>query len=320
MAKQQKNKAMATKMFRLLQSLLLIQVSLSNALLPEISDVDLVQSIEEDLTTIFGDSSTTNSSSSSIRSKRHLEDDNLQPCYDALYMADENKDRSVDREEYLSFVQILSGSLGDMNSYSELPLVFRSTFTVLACRCTKEPNPEPDCCVGDNAKIKNDGTAPGEFPDDEEAQNLYHVCFLMDSSVDKFISERGPTVSPTKAPVMGPTTSPVTNDPTKSPTARPTDPPTKSPTTVAPTTSPSARPSGDGTAQPTQPPPPTVQPTNSPTKSPTKKPTGSPTKTPTPGPTKDPTTSPTKTPTPGPTSQPTNPLDGRIRWPVVFMV
>jgi hypothetical protein len=296
-----------TMVLRLI-NLLLIQVTLSNAsmFLPSFNapSPELQLAIEEDLKTlgIFNPS-------------RHLQtalDDELQFCYDALYIADENKDGQLDRQEFLDFVEGMGGPAG-VSDFNNLPRVFRSTFIILACKCTREPNAARDCCVGDKASLPIAGTGPGEVPSSAEEQDLYHICFLSESSVVKYDEESKPTMSPAINPTQSPanpTPNPSTSPdvfPSPSPIT-PTPEPTRSPTTFVPTKSPSAKPSGLGTASPTVSPIITPSPTestsNGPIGAPTVIPTLSPTPVPTAVPTLEPTVAPTITPTLAPTITP----------------
>lgn len=266
-------------MFRIIQFFLLTNLTLSHVLGPNISK--RLQSLDEDWKNIY--------ETPMRRTRRFLEDTELQFCLDALYTVDEDDNDEINGQEYLAFVQLYGDILKSLDSFDEMPLDLRSSFTILACRCLSEPDAEETCCVGDNAKVEIFGAKPGESPTSEETQNLKDICFLTESSVTKYILERGPTASPTK---------------TKSPTL----PPTKKPTTDGPTKAPSAQPAGDGTASPTV--SPTKSPTGVSTLSPTKGPTIKPTKGPTPAPTAakptvspKPTTSPTMTPTYSPTKE-----------------
>eukprot|EP00526_Cylindrotheca_closterium_P000115 CAMPEP_0113642870 /NCGR_PEP_ID=MMETSP0017_2-20120614/22525_1 /TAXON_ID=2856 /ORGANISM="Cylindrotheca closterium" /LENGTH=895 /DNA_ID=CAMNT_0000554323 /DNA_START=34 /DNA_END=2721 /DNA_ORIENTATION=+ /assembly_acc=CAM_ASM_000147 len=206
----------------------------------------------------------------SMETKRKLQDDELRFCYNALFASDSNDDRALDRSEYITFIDLIGGPRVD--TYSDLPIVFRSSFSILACRCLEDPKAAPDCCVGNKARVSNAGSGPDENPSKREEQNLYHVCFLSESSVDKFMSERDPTTSPTKAPTKTPTPPP-TGKPTEEVilTDAPTPGPTPNPT-VSPTETPTIRPTFAPNPFPTTPLP-TVAPTFKPTQTPTPAPT-----------------------------------------------
>ncbi|CAJ1960137.1 unnamed protein product [Cylindrotheca closterium] len=214
----------------------------------------------------------------SMETERKLQDDELRFCYNALFAADSNDDRKLDRSEYITFIDLIGGPRVDV--YSELPIVFRSSFSILACRCLEEPNAAPDCCVGSKGRVSNAGAGPNERPSKREEQNLYHVCFLSESSVEKFMSEREPTAPPTKAPTKTPTPPP-TGGPTEEVivTVAPTPAPTPNPT-VEPTETPTIRPTFAPNPFPTTPLPtvaPTFRPTQIPTPTPTIASSGSPT-------------------------------------------
>lgn len=268
----------------------------------------------------------------SMETNRKLTGDDLRICYNALIAADSNDDRLIDKSEYKTFVDLMGGP--GVEDYNNLPIVFRSTFSILACRCLEEPNAAPDCCAGNNGRVSNEGSGPDEIPSKKEEQNLYHVCFLSESSVAKFISESGPTTSPTKTPTKNPsppptgiptmnptieltpsTLSPTPNpsdETTEMPTSRPTFAPTNPfPTTPLPTVAPSFRPTQTQTQTTTAAPTitqsvsPTVAESAVPTITGSEVPTASPTTaTPSVGPSVDPTVTPTITPSGVPSSLP----------------
>ena len=73
-------------------------------------------------------------------------------CYEALETADEDGDRLIDAEEYVTVVQELAppGSYDHVESFAELPFVLQTTFGILACLC-RESAGDDACCVGSNA-------------------------------------------------------------------------------------------------------------------------------------------------------------------------
>ena len=265
---------------------------------------------------------------------------NEQECYAALAVSDVDQDRRVDSEEFIYFVKLMGppGFLFGVDEFEQLPPTLQSTFIILACLCLEEENADPQCCVGENAHISNNGTYPGETPTPEQEDYLFLTCFLTDASIFRVIASIDPTPSPiTAIPTIAadtstPTQAPIveTDTPTPSPPISPTtsptietDTPTASPTTSSPTFSPVAVTTSSPTLSPsdlsaTFAPTPTTAtdtPTSSPsmkavTSSPTNSPsmiqvTNSPTIAPiTPSPT---TMAPVITVSPRPTGTPTRP-------------
>ncbi|KAG7343286.1 hypothetical protein IV203_021231 [Nitzschia inconspicua] len=194
-----------------------------------------------------------------ILTARFLQND-IAFCYDALYLADADKDSRVDSNEFVTFVQIMGppGFLPDVNTFNELPLIMQSNFIILACLCLQLPGSSPQCCTN-SPHIDITGTQPGQVPTPQQVQYLYQVCFLTETSIDRVIASQTPTVSPQTDP---PQTDPPVPPPTTAPVAPPTDAPSASPTntTLAPTISPTV---SNVTTMPT------VVPTNATTSSPT---------------------------------------------------
>lgn len=211
-------------------------------------------------------------------------DEDLGLCYDALFFADENQDRKVDKDEFITFVQLLSPPdfLADVGDFNDLPLILRSNFVILACLCL-QGGTDPQCCVGPKAHISNKGAFPGEFPTSSQEQYLYLVCFLTKTSIDRVMQSMAPSLPPALAGTASPsaaiTRSPVddTTTPTSFPSAvassapsvmhsdGPSVSPSESPV-AAPSTSPSYGPSAH----------PSKSPTPAPSKSPSRRPSNSP--------------------------------------------
>jgi hypothetical protein len=171
-----------------------------------------------------------------ILNARFLQSD-IAFCYDALYLADQNKDSKVNGNEFVTFVQIMGppGFLPDADTFNDLPLIMQSNFIILACLCLQLPGANPQCCTQD-PHIDNTGTWPGQVPTPQQQQYLYQVCFLTETSIDRVIASQTPTVapeSPTDPPVPEPTEAPVA-PPTEAPVVPPTEPPSVSPTIATP--------------------------------------------------------------------------------------
>ena len=232
---------------------------------------------------------------------RELQENDLAYCYDALYLADLNKDSQVDPNEFVTFVQLLGppGFLADAETFDDLPLIMQSNFIILACLCLQIPGSSSQCCTT-NPHIDNTGTWPGQVPTPPQEQYLYQVCFLTGTSIDRVMASQTPTeapVNPTDRPNEPPTPPPPTEEPSVA-----TEPPTVS---FSPTISPAGE-----TDEPTLTKTPTASPvmneTDIPTASPvmneTMVPTGTPT-TPDANVTDAPTVMvPTERPTPAPTN------------------
>ncbi|VEU43304.1 unnamed protein product [Pseudo-nitzschia multistriata] len=244
-------------------------------------------------------------------------------CYDALYLADMNNDNMVNRDEFVTFAQIMgpTGFLPNANVFQDLPLILQSNFIILSCLCLQMPTfdggnvVDPQCCAV-NPHIDVDGSQPGEIPTSQQSQYLYQVCFLTETSIERLLLSETPTTEPTKKiiptspPSMAPTNTPTnepsdepTNTPTVEPTAEPTEMPTDTPS-AHPTAEPTGTPTAEPTSKPTDEPSPELsdQPTDTPTKEPTEKPSGEPSGEPTKTLTDEPTISPTVSPTLFPTT------------------
>ena len=217
-------------------------------------------------------------------------------CRSSLFQSDANSDGRIDRDEYASFANALSGGYftasacttntkGDKIkrcAFDDLPLALQSNFINLACLCERFQFGDGDCCVGDNAHISAAGAGPDEEPTQQEALYLGTVCRETHTAVEE-VRTAAPTDRPTGKPTAQPTESP-TKAPTSKPTAGPTDQPTVSPT-AAPTKGPTARPTagitGAPTAAPTEAEAPTPAVPTTPTTPTATTPTAAPTKAPT---------------------------------------
>jgi hypothetical protein len=178
-------------------------------------------------------------------------DDN-NDCRNNLYSSDADGDGRVDQDEYVTFVRSEGpdGFLPNVDSFVLLPIMLQSNFYTLACLCRTQPgnNEGSRCCVGDNAHLSTNGTAPDETPTEEQGDYLSLVCGLTARAIDAAVEEQTdsptefvtdapsapPSMSPTASPVME-TLSPTTSLPTASPTVMPTAAPTDAPSTVTPT-------------------------------------------------------------------------------------
>jgi len=140
-----------------------------------------------------------------------------QECYNALYSSDSNGDGKVNSTEYITVNQILGpdGFVANVTSFQDLPLVIQGTFIVLACQCTSFPNATTDCCMGDNANLNIDGTAPGQTPTEEQMKYLDKVCLRTVLAIQASLGTEAPTFSPSMSPTrienVFPTTSPSTS-------------------------------------------------------------------------------------------------------------
>lgn len=264
-------------------------------------------------------------------------------CLETLYASDADGDGSIDREEYVTFVQLQTppGLLDDVENYVDLPPPFQLAFISLACLCNDpDYGGDPDdegCCFGMNAAIR---IPPNPETSQEDLLYLFTICARTDRATEIFLRGSSmpsqepspapatiaptprptprPTLVPTGAPTLGPTDGPTdapvsapTNEPTEVPTRAPVVPesPTQAPVTSTPTASPTIAPTLAPTIVPT------VSPTNVPTLSPSVPPVepGAPTRAPV-------TASPTASPTAGPSGSPVQLPPLRARATVEYQI
>ena len=224
-------------------------------------------------------------------------------CYEALSLADANDDFQVDRDEFVTFAQIMGppGFLTNTDTYQDLPLILQSNFIILTCLCLQMPSfdggteIDPQCC-NTNPHLDVNGTYPGQIPTYQQEQYLYQVCFLTETSIERLLISQTPSAVPTDPPTpsRSPTKSP-TPEPTQEPTRMPSQNPTRRPPTRSPTVEPSQKPSREPSKKPSR--TPSNEPTENPSYQPTTKPSSRPTKTPTNKPTEEPSNKFTDEPT-----------------------
>jgi hypothetical protein len=178
-------------------------------------------------------------------------------CSENLYVSDANGDRKVDSEEYVTFVQLEGPEefLSNVSSFVELPVTLQSNFFTLACLCRTQSGDSGDdnngCCLGDNAHLNSNGTAPDEIPTLEQENYFLLVCELTARSIEMTTATDGPTEheisseppsmipsqAPTPVPSIPETEPPMTVTPSNIPTLNTTMIPSESPasTTTQPT-------------------------------------------------------------------------------------
>ena len=125
----------------------------------------------------------------------------VEKCYSSIDVADADpRDGRLTSEEYVTFTRNLApdGLLGPDDTFIDFPLVLQSNYFVLACLC--DTNENPLCCVGDNAHIPTSGTGTGDTPTEDEISFLFLVCWLTQSSIDRYAATVLPTASPTLSP------------------------------------------------------------------------------------------------------------------------
>jgi hypothetical protein len=212
-----------------------------------------------------------------------------EPCFEALVEADANNDGDINREEYLTFGQLLGppGVIDDVSSFEDLPVYYKIAFADLACLCDDSrfggTSTDDRCCVGDRAMLRVP-EPPGEDQSLEDFRYLYVVCGLTDQAAQQTLENR--TDTPTAAPTTTTGTRP-TRNPAGTPTVPATDPPT-----------------AGGTAAPApQATPPTIEP-GTPTSAPVPGGGDGPTSAPVPGGGDGPTSAPVPGGGDGPTSAP----------------
>jgi hypothetical protein len=199
------------------------------------------------------------------RCRSQSDNEDVQDCYNNLFLSDANGDRRVDSEEYVTFVKLEgpSGFLEDVDTFIELPLPLQSNFFTLSCLCRSNTLDGSDaCCLGDNAHLNITGTGPDEIPTDDQVDYLNLVCGFTAGAIDMVLEEER-TPSPTGMPStnetsMIPTQAPSVVQTTDSPSEFPTD---NSTDTVSPSPSASLSPSPTTSS----PDPTTTDPTSSPT-------------------------------------------------------
>lgn len=139
-------------------------------------------------------------------------------CYDALQES-AGDDNLVDKEEYTTFVNIMSdyaftypqyneesGAWENLpvSEFSQLPIGLQMNFNKLACG-----GPFISCS---EAYLYTDGSGNGESPNDQEIVYLYDVCSGTEEATDVALAEQNATGAPTAKPTEGevvPSASPV---------------------------------------------------------------------------------------------------------------
>jgi hypothetical protein len=200
-------------------------------------------------------------------------------CWADLQASDVDGNGQVSPDEYVFFAQSQTGVLPpDVQTYNDLPLVYRLAFSSTACLCN---NPlaggtaeDTTCCLGDVAFVRIP-VAPSAGPNSTEINYLYIACSLVQEAADAYLNSAAPTTrAPTvpSAPVVAPTTAPAVTPiapgtPTSTPIAAPgapTSAPVPTPiATGAPTIAPVAAPTTSPTTSPLAAPP-TLSPTVTP--------------------------------------------------------
>jgi hypothetical protein len=137
-----------------------------------------------------------------------LTESDFNDCYSNLNASDANGDGEVNATEYVTFAKLMSpnGTLADVQTFVELPLVFQAAFFGTACLCQDETfggnSNDPDCCKGDNAHIR----VPSMPPEDMDLKDrlyMYAVCSYTNSAVESLS-----TAAPSPAPVPSSPSSP----------------------------------------------------------------------------------------------------------------
>ena len=196
-------------------------------------------------------------------------------CYTGLILADEDQSGGLSRDEYVTFLQMMSPPglvISQSDGFVDLPLLLQSNYYLLACLCSSRGG-DDRCCLGVNATIDiagvvgssgNNDIAEGGgyqqedstptsalFADDEESY-LFMVCWLTSSTIDRVIEDSPPTPLPPNPPT--PTTPfPVASSaPSSMPSIDDSESPSSSPTIVE-SASPSEVPSDSPTLSPSLP-------------------------------------------------------------------
>jgi hypothetical protein len=156
-------------------------------------------------------------------------------CWDHLNASDADSNMDISSEEFVTFAKLLVPDVLPefIDTYEELPLVYKNVFIATACLCQDElaggdPN-DDDCCQGDNAMIRIP-VQPGLNPNATEMNYLYTACSLTEGAADRYVVSDPPTMAPALVPVSP---APPTVAPVEAPL---TDPPvSEAPQTAAPT-------------------------------------------------------------------------------------
>mmetsp|Transcript_6108 Transcript_6108/g.11303 ORF Transcript_6108/g.11303 Transcript_6108/m.11303 type:complete len:941 (-) Transcript_6108:286-3108(-) len=147
-------------------------------------------------------------------------------CYTAIENSVVGKDdQRMDAQSYVSFVKEFGPQdfLANVTEFSDLPLILKSNFNILACLCQEDAS--DDCCVGSKAGIETDGSFSDEIPTEAEQSYLFLVCSLTSVTIDRVIQSSAPSASPTfsPAPTNSPTITPaptiVTPEPSQAPSS-----------------------------------------------------------------------------------------------------
>ena len=108
-------------------------------------------------------------------------------CYDELVRNDFNQDKKLDAGEYFEFSKRFGGRSECWEEVAELPIELRSAFNQIACECLQKPNPDPNCCQGDNANLPIQGASALDDPTIVEEQLfLEQACLRTDQSIIAF--------------------------------------------------------------------------------------------------------------------------------------
>jgi hypothetical protein len=159
-------------------------------------------------------------------------------CWMNLDASDLDMNNEVSPDEYVTFAKLQTEVLPeDIQTYDDLPLVFRLAFSSSACLCNNPlaggNSDDTTCCTGDNARIRIP-VSPSNDPNSTEVNYLYTTCSLAQGAAEVYLTSDAPT---TEAPATAP--SPTMTEPTNAPAAvtEPTDAPAETP--ITPTVSPS---------------------------------------------------------------------------------
>jgi hypothetical protein len=188
---------------------------------------------------------------------RLIDDETLEKCNIHLIRSDQNENRELDSNEFVSLVESLSESRIYGENFSDIPLRLRMVFHWSACSCIFEADETDSCCVGAAAHVNID-EAQSSLP---YIMNEVFCSELMLGirDVEDMFPTPSPTRAPTPSPTNGQTTSPTSSvstspsvAPVASPTANPSSTPTNTPSVAPMTTGSPTRMTALPTASPSQ--------------------------------------------------------------------
>ena len=137
-------------------------------------------------------------------------------CYNDLYEADTDKNKWLNKTEFVTFVNSQSDNYFDqVKRFRQLPDEIQRVFTKSAS-C---PNCIGDCCNDNQKGIDVSGTGPNDRPSTLQSVKLFTVCSNAFANIDSVMTP-SPTPKPSQSPTINPSFTPThTNMPTTAPSS-----------------------------------------------------------------------------------------------------